>query len=189
MSLRLGNRRLDTKLAIEILASALFICTLVNMPDVDFQHLATRLGLTDRFRIYAALILIAGVGMAIYRYSRVISGYVFILLFYVVNTQMRYRELFQTEADTTTTTTKPIIDPLNLTSGDLSLAEDFLIKQTQSDPNKTQLEKNVVSDIIKQYFLKSNKLTELRDFNDRALQANPVAGASLDVTGLAAGVQ
>jgi hypothetical protein len=188
MTLVLGNRRLDANLSIEILFSVLFICTLVNMPDTDFQQLANRLGLTDRFRIYAALILIACVGMAVYRYSRVISGYIFILLFYVVNTQMRYRELFQAET-TTTTSTNPIKDPLNLTPGDLSLAEDFLIKQTQSDPNKTQLEKNVVTDIIKQYFLKSNKLTELRDFNDRALQANPVAGASLDVTGLAAGVQ
>jgi hypothetical protein len=144
------------------------------------------------------LICIAAVGIALFRYSRVIGGYVFILLFYVMNTQMRYIELFtirKTEDPldafqdqvTTTTTTQPQLDPLNLSAGDLSLAEDFLLKQTAADPNRTDLEKNVVSDIIRQYFIKSNKLAELRDFNDRALKANPTIGPQ-EVTGLATGV-
>ncbi len=195
------NIKLSTKLALEILASLIFICTLVYMPDMDFGHLAMQLGLTERYQIYTLLICIAAVGIALFRYSRVIGGYVFILLFYVMNTQLRYIELFtirKTEdpldnfqdinqtSTTTTTTTKPV-DPLNLTAGDLSLAEDFLIKQTAADPNKTDLEKNVVSDIIRQYFVKSNKLAELRDFNDRALKANPIAGPQ-EVKGLAAGV-
>lgn len=210
--------KITTKLALEILASLIFICTLVYMPDMDFGHLAMQLGLTERYHIYTLLICIAAVGIAIFRYSRVIGGYVFILLFYVMNTQLRYIELFTTRGtselfttkksaeltelftirktedplddfqnvDETTTTTKPV-DPLNLSAGDLSLAEDFLLKQTEADPNKTDLEKNVVSDIIRQYFVKSNKLVELRDFNDRALKANPIAGPQ-EVKGLAAGV-
>jgi hypothetical protein len=194
------------------------------MPDMDFGYLAMQLGLSDRFRIYTLLICIAAFGIALFRYSRVIGGYVFILLFYVMNTQLRYAELFTTrgtselftteqsaeptELFTTsesftirktedpldnfqdvdkTTTTKPLMDPLNLSTGDLSLAEDFLLKQTESDPNKTDLEKNVVSDIIRQYFVKSNKLVELRDFNDQALKANPIAGPQ-EITGLASGV-
>ena len=212
------NIKLTTKLALEILASLIFICTLVYMPDVDFGHLAMQLGLTERYQIYTLLICIAAVGIALFRYSRVIGGYVFILLFYVMNTQLRYIELFTTrgtsELFTTeqsaeptelftirktedplddfqnineTTTTKPVMDQLNLSAGDLSLAEDFLLKQTEADPNKTDLEKNVVSDIIRQYFVKSNKLVELRDFNDRALKANPIAGPQ-EVKGLAAGV-
>jgi hypothetical protein len=166
------------------------------MPDMDFGYLAMQLGLTERYQIYTVLICIAAVGIALFRYSRVIGGYVFILLFYVMNTQLRYIELFtirKTEDPLDdfqnvdeTTTTKPV-DPLNLSAGDLSLAEDFLLKQTAADPNKTDLEKNVVSDIIRQYFVKSNKLVELRDFNDRALKANPIAGP-LEVTGLAEGV-
>jgi hypothetical protein len=191
------NVKLTPKLALEILASLIFICTLVYMPDVDFGHLAMQLGLTERYQIYTLLICIAAVGIALFRYSRVIGGYVFILLFYVMNTQLRYIELFtirKTEdplddfqnINETTTTTKPV-DPLNLSAGDLSLAEDFLLKQTEADPNKTDLEKNVVSDIIRQYFVKSNKLVELRDFNDRALKANPIAGPQ-EVKGLAAGV-
>ena len=190
---------LTTKLALEILASLIFICTLVYMPDVDFGHLAMQLGLTERYQIYTVLICIAAVGIALFRYSRVIGGYVFILLFYVMNTQLRYAELFtirktedpldnfQDMSQTTTTTSKAVMDPLNLSAGDLSLAEDFLLKQTAADPNKTDLEKNVVSDIIRQYFVKSNKLVELRDFNDRALKANPIAGPQ-EVTGLASGV-
>ena len=190
------NVKLTPKLALEILASLIFICTLVYMPDVDFGHLAMQLGLTERYQIYTLLICIAAVGIALFRYSRVIGGYVFILLFYVMNTQLRYIELFtirKTEDPLDdfqnvdeTTTTKPV-DPLNLSAGDLSLAEDFLLKQTEADPNKTDLEKNVVSDIIRQYFVKSNKLVELRDFNDRALKANPIAGPQ-EVKGLAAGV-
>jgi hypothetical protein len=190
------NVKLTPKLAVEILASLIFICTLVYMPDVDFGHLAMQLGLTERYQIYTLLICIAAVGIALFRYSRVIGGYVFILLFYVMNTQLRYIELFtirKTEDPLDdfqnvdeTTTTKPV-DPLNLSAGDLSLAEDFLLKQTEADPNKTDLEKNVVSDIIRQYFVKSNKLVELRDFNDRALKANPIAGPQ-EVKGLAAGV-
>ena len=209
------NRRLAPKLALELLSSLLFICLLVYLPDLDFQHLAEQLGLSDRFRIYTMLICIAAVGIALFRYSRVIGGYVFILLFYVMNTQLRYAELFTTTAqaaklpaelftiesftirktedpldafqDQSTTTTLPQLDPLNLSAGDLSLAEDFLLKQTSADPNRTDLEKNVVSDIIRQYFIKSNKLAELRDFNDRALKANPVRGPQ-EVTGLATGV-
>jgi hypothetical protein len=168
------------------------------MPDLDFGYLAMQLGLTERFQIYTVLICIAAVGIALFRYSRVIGGYVFILLFYVMNTQLRYIELFtirktedplddfQNIDETTTTPIKPV-DPLNLSAGDLSLAEDFLLKQTEADPNKTDLEKNVVSDIIRQYFVKSNKLAELRDFNDRALKANPIAGPQ-EVKGLAEGV-
>ncbi len=210
---------LTTKLALEILASLIFICTLVYMPDMDFGYLAMQLGLTERYQIYTVLICIAAVGIALFRYSRVIGGYVFILLFYVMNTQLRYAELFTTrgtselftteqsaeqtelftirktedpldnfqDGNETTTTTAPVMDPLNLSAGDLSLAEDFLLKQTAADPNKTDLEKNVVSDIIRQYFVKSNKLVELRDFNDRALKANPIGGPQ-EVTGLASGV-
>jgi len=190
------NRRLDPKRGLELLSSLLFICLLVYIPDLDFQHLAEQLGLSDQFRIYTMLICIAAVGIALFRYSRVIGGYVFILLFYVMNTQMRYIELFtirKTEdpldafQDQSTTTTQPQLDPLNLSAGDLSLAEDFLLKQTAADPNRTDLEKNVVSDIIRQYFIKSNKLAELRDFNDRALKANPIGGPQ-EVTGLATGV-
>lgn len=195
------NRRLDPKLALEILSSIIFICVLVYLPDLDFQHLAEQLGLVDRLRIYVMLICFAAFGIALFRYSRIIGGYVFILLFYVMNTQMRYVELFNTESftirktenpldafqDLSTTTTQAQLDPLNLSAGDLSLAEDFLLKQTAADPNRTQLEKNVVSDIIRQYFIKSNKLQELRDFNDRALKANPIAGPQ-EVTGLATGV-
>lgn len=192
------NIKLSAKLSLEILASLIFICTLVYLPDLDFGYLAMQLGLSERYQIYTLLICIATVGIALFRYSRVIGGYVFILLFYVMNTQLRYIELFtirKTEdpfdnfqdVNETTTTTKPPVDPLNLSSGDLSLAEDFLLKQTAADPNKTDLEKNVVSDIIRQYFVKSNKLTELRDFNDRALKANPIAGPQ-EVKGLAAGV-
>ena len=187
------NKRLDPKLLLEILSSIIFICTLVYLPDLDFQYLAEQLGLSDRFRIYTFLICIAAFGIALFRYSRIIGGYVFIMLFYIMNTQLRYIELFTTRKtedpfqDQATTTTQAQLDPLNLSAGDLSLAENFLLKQTAADPNRTDLEKKVVSDIIRQYFIKSNKLAELRDFNDQALKANPIAGPQ-EVTGLATGV-
>lgn len=57
--------------------------------------------------------------------------------------------------------------------------EKYLIEQIQSDPNKTQLDKEIMEDLTKQYFSSSNTLPLLRTFNDDAQNANPIPGDQL----------
>jgi hypothetical protein len=69
------------------------------------------------------------------------------------------------------TATQPL-----LVAQELATAQDFLIKQIESDPNKTKMEKSVINNIINHYFVKSDKLTQLQNFNISAQVANPIAG-------------
>ena len=70
-----------------------------------------------------------------------------------------------------TTATQPL-----LVAQELETVKDFLIKQIESDPNKTKLEKQVIDGIINQYFVKSDKLKQLSNFNVSAQVANPIPG-------------
>ncbi len=181
---------MKTKTKLEILASIAFVCLVVNLPELDLSTTARHIGINSRIGMYLALLLLCLVGFWLTSVSKIIAGYVYIIVVYIFYTQMRFIALFQNPGPdpvaTGQTNTQP--DKLALSAGDLALAEDFLIKQTSADPNRTDLEKQVITDIIKQYFLKSNKLTELRDFNDLVLKANPIGGPQ-EITGLAAGVQ
>jgi hypothetical protein len=49
-----------------------------------------------------------------------------------------------------------------------------LKKQVSSDPNITNLEKEVIQDIYDKYFLNSNNLNKLIKFNNEASKYNPV---------------
>ncbi len=187
MSIFASIRSLNLKTKLELVSSLIFVCLLVNLPDIDLNHIARYTGLNTRISLYLAIIVLCLIGGWLVKYSKIIAGYVYIIVFFLFNTQMRYIELFQDSAPVATLAEKSQPDKLALSAGDLALAEDFLIKQTAADPNRTDLEKQVISDLIKQYFLKSNKLTELRDFNDKVLQANPIGGPQ-EITGLAAGV-
>jgi hypothetical protein len=69
------------------------------------------------------------------------------------------------------TTTLPL-----LVAQDLATAQDFLVKQIQADPNKTKMEKQVIDGIINHYFVKSDKLKQLSNFNISAQVANPIPG-------------
>ncbi len=190
MSIFSGIKSLILKTRLELISSLIFVCLFVNLPDIDLNNIARYTGLNTRISLYLAIIILCLIGGWLVKYSKIIAGYVYIIVFFLFNTQMRYIELFQDSGSASTVATlaaKTQLDKLELSAGDLALAEDFLIKQTAADPNRTDLEKQVISDLIKQYFLKSNKLTELRDFNDKVLQANPIGGPQ-EITGLAAGV-
>lgn len=50
-----------------------------------------------------------------------------------------------------------------------------LKKQVSSDPNITNLEKDVIQDLYDKYFLNSNNLTQLMKFNNEANKYNPVS--------------
>lgn len=57
--------------------------------------------------------------------------------------------------------------------------EKYLLEQIKADPNKTNLDKDVMADLTQQYFSSSNTLPLLRSFNDRSQEANPIPGDQL----------
>lgn len=57
--------------------------------------------------------------------------------------------------------------------------EKYLLEQIQTDPNKTQLDKDIMQDLTQQYFTSSDTLPILRAFNRNAQEANPVPGDQL----------
>lgn len=58
------------------------------------------------------------------------------------------------------------------------LQQKYLLEQIASDPNKTNLDKDIMADLTQQYFASSDTLPMLQDFNAKAQAANPIAGGN-----------
>jgi len=60
----------------------------------------------------------------------------------------------------------------------IKIQQKYILDQIRTDPNKTNLDKDVMEDLTLQYFSSSNTLPLLRDFNKKADESNPVAGGN-----------
>lgn len=161
----------------------IFVAIICIFPDIDYLSLANKYHINNT--IFGLLLLcLAGFGIYMLKHNKTLSTLTFIVFFMLMRTKFNYVELFENNINNipvsefnidSTNTTIPQTRPL-LTEEDLTVAQDFLLKQTQADPNKTPLEKQVINDIITHYFVKSDKLTQLRNFNVSAQVANPIPG-------------
>ena len=167
---------------LELFSIVIFVVIFCTFPDIDYLTLANKYHINNT--IFGLILLcIACVGIYMLRISKTIALLVFIIFFMIMRTRFKYIELFTGSREAfgsefsvdsqvpDTTATQPV-----LVAQELATAQDFLIKQIESDPNKTKMEKSVINNIINHYFVKSDKLKQLKNFNVSAQVANPIPG-------------
>jgi hypothetical protein len=161
-----------------------FIILFCYFPDIDYLTLAKKYHINNTiFALF--LIVLAGIGIYTLKINKGVSALVFIIFFMLMKTRFTYVELFGNqkslesfvnEFSVSSQTPDPNATEPLLVAQELQKAQEFLKKQIQSDPNKTQMEKQVIDDIINHYFVKSDKLKQLSNFNIASQVANPIAG-------------
>lgn len=166
----------------EYICIIIFIIIFCTFSDIDYLTLANKYHINNTF-FGVILLCLACFGIYMLRINKMISVLVFILFFMIMRTRFNYIELFRnpresfgTEFSVDSQEPDPTATQPLLVAQELATAQDFLIKQIESDPNKTKMEKNVINGIINHYFVKSDKLKQLSNFNVSAQVANPIAG-------------
>lgn len=158
-------------LIVNVISTILFVVILVNWYDLNIQNILSRHGIQSSLSLGILLLLIAVLGILIFKFVTKLAGlYIFILLSLVVKSMLRYTELFTVVTQPQTT------QPLDSTDPNFAEIQDFLLKQIASDPNTTEVDKQVIVDITKKYFKNSSKLAEMRDFNESTKEYNPLPG-------------
>lgn len=172
----------NNKFVYESICIIIFIIIFCTFADIDYLTLANKYNINNT--IYGVILLcIACFGIYMLRINKTIAVLIFILFFMIMRTRFNYIELFTNPQESfgsefSVDSQEPdsiATQPL-LVAQELVTAQDFLIKQIESDPNKTKLEKNVINGIINHYFVNSDKLNQLSNFNVSAQVANPIAG-------------
>jgi hypothetical protein len=165
----------------ELLFIFVFVIIFCYFPDIDYLTLATKYHINNTiFGIF--LLILAGLGIYTLKINKTVSVLVFILFFMLIRTRFTYVELFSnkesfaSEFSVSSQTPDPNATEPLLVAQELQKAQDFLKKQIQADPNKTQMEKQIIDDIINNYFVKSDKLKQLSNFNISAQVSNPIPG-------------
>lgn len=168
----------------ELLFIFAFIILFCYFPEIDYLTLAKKYHINNTvFGVF--LLILAGLGIYTLKINKTISVLVFILFFMLMRTRFTYVELFKnkdtkesfaSEFSVSSQTPDPTATEPLLVAQELQIAQEFLKKQIQADPNKTQMEKQVIDDIINNYFVKSDKLKQLSNFNISAQVSNPIPG-------------
>ena len=152
---------MNSSVTVNIILAIIFLYMLYIFPDIRKFKTTYKLSTTQT---YLALIIICSIGIALLKYNNREGGViVFIIIYMLTSAYVDTFELFTGE-------------PANLTFTEKDNVKAFLIAQTQNDPNKTDMEKTVIESIINEYFSKSDKLTQLMDFNISAQVNNPLPG-------------
>jgi hypothetical protein len=160
----------------EGLSALAFLYFFVCYPDMDLNSIARNIHINAPLFVFL-LASAAGLGIWLSKYSRIIAGFIFIIVFMIFKTQLAFVEMFTVDPAQEDSSTTPNEDITKaMTAQDIETAKQFLYKQVESDPNKTPLEKEVVNNLINTYFGKSDKLKDLMNFNVSALVANPIPG-------------
>lgn len=150
--------------AINAISIVLFIIIFVNYPEIDMLGICKQYHINNiTFSLFLIGLVLLGIWLI--PHFKIIAMCIFILFFIIFKTQYMYVELFT-----------DVQQPSQLTSQETEVAKQFLIKQIESDPNKTNLEKAEIDNIISTYFNTSDKLKSLYDFNVAALVNNPLPG-------------
>lgn len=167
---------------LDIIFIALFVLLLIKLPDIDIQEYLENLGINSSFKLIFCLVVLLILTMIIICYSKIMGGILFICITLFLRTQFKYIEAFQKQGNN-----KSVVlnnqesfinsnnnnynknNNYNSNSGDNNITvEKYLLNQIADDPNKTSLEKKIIQDITQKYFLESDKLQKLTDFNNNS---------------------
>ena len=159
----------------------LFIVLLIKLPDIDIQYILENIGINTTIQLTALLVVLLLLSMVTYCYYPITGGIIFICITLFLRTQFKYVEAFYQLPPPIRLTGSRGVDPTNpqttnpqttnpqttKKNKDLTV-EEYLLNQIVDDPNKTNLEKEVIKDITQKYFLNSDKLQKLTDFNEES---------------------
>tara|TARA_B100000242_G_scaffold267740_1_gene217386 strand:+ start:850 stop:1386 length:537 start_codon:yes stop_codon:yes gene_type:complete len=158
---------------LDVIMCILFIVLLVILPDINIQDTLNKIGINTSFKLTLSLVLLLMVALVLYCYSKIIGSIIFICVSLFLKTQFKYVEAFQQpirlslRKDSNTVFPKKEINKQTSNKKDFTV-EEYLLNQIADDPNKTDLEKKIIQDITQKYFLNSDKLQKLTDFNDES---------------------
>jgi len=144
----------------------LFFILIIYLPDIDIQNALEQIGINTTFKLTLVLVLLLCLAMIIYCYSKITGCVIFACTSLFLRTQFKYVEAYQELSKNNNTE--------NTKNKELTV-EEYLLKQISDDPNKTNLEKQIIKDITQKYFLNSDKLQKLSTFNEESEKMNIAA--------------
>ena len=158
---------------LDVLLCILFVLFIVILPDINIQDQLNKIGINTSFKLYLVLVLLSLGAMIIFCYSKISGGIIFICISLFLKTQFRYVETFQSlRLSVLRNNNNRVLPKNNLKTQTKNkkdfTVEEYLLNQIVDDPNKTDLEKQIIQDITQKYFLNSDKLQKLTDFNEES---------------------
>jgi len=190
------------KTSLDSLSVILFFILIIYLPDIDIQNALEKIGINNTFKLTIVLVLLLVLAMITYCYSKITGCVIFACTSLFLRTQFKYVEAYQ-EPVRLKRSTETTLKKLNLVSDNIILpkldlpkfntpklsknnntkntknkeltVEEYLLKQISDDPNKTNLEKQIIKDITQKYFLNSDKLQKLSSFNEESEKYNIAA--------------
>lgn len=166
------------KTSLDSLSVILFFILIIYLPDIDIQNALEQIGINTTFKLTLVLVLLLLLAMITYCYSKITGCVIFACTSLFLRTQFKYVEAYQNlirlSVPTEPTPTKLNNNTENTKNKELTV-EEYLLKQISDDPNKTNLEKQIIKDITQKYFLNSDKLQKLSSFNEESEKYNIVA--------------
>ena len=150
---------------INILFIIVFIYILTNLKQFNesFNKLIIQYLGPSQLLYYIVLILIVCFNVILCSYSKLSAGILFIIFIIIIKHNINksiYIEQFNS-VDTNADYIKQSV-------------MEQLKEQVSNDPNITNIEKTVINDIYDKYFLESNNLDILTEFNNKASEFNPI---------------
>lgn len=166
------------KTSLDSLSVILFFILIIYLPDIDIQNALEQIGINTTFKLTLVLVLLLLLAMITYCYSKITGCVIFACTSLFLRTQFKYVEAYQNlvrlSVSTEPTPTKSNNNTKNTKNKELTV-EEYLLKQISDDPNKTNLEKQIIKDITQKYFLNSDKLQKLSSFNEESEKYNIAA--------------
>lgn len=154
------------KTSLDSISVILFFILIIYLPDIDIQNSLEQIGINTTFKLTIVLVLLLCLAMIIYCYSKITGCVIFACTSLFLRTQFKYVESYQELPKNNNTE--------NTKNKELTV-EEYLLKQISDDPNKTNLEKQIIKDITQKYFLNSDKLQKLSTFNEESEKMNIAA--------------
>lgn len=142
-----------------------FICILTNLKKFNesFNKLIIQYLGPSQLLYYLVLILIVCFNVILCSYSKLSAGILFIIFIIIIKHNINktiYVEPFNNVETNSDYIKQSVMNQLK--------------EQVSNDPNITSMEKTVINDIYDKYFLQSNNLDILTEFNNKASEFNPV---------------
>lgn len=148
---------------INILFIIVFICILTNLKKFNesFNKLIIQYLGPSQLLYYLVLILIVCFNVILCSYSKLSAGILFIIFIIIIKHTINKTIYIESFVETNSDYIKQSV-------------MNQLKEQVSNDPNITSMEKTVINDIYDKYFLQSENLDILTEFNNKASEFNPV---------------
>ena len=167
------------KHSLDSISVILFFILIIYLPDIDIQTSLESIGINTTFKLTIVLVLLISLAMITYCYSKITGCIIFACTSLFLRTQFKYVEAYQNKrlrVRTYNNLPKNMIKSENDNIQKVELTvEEYLLKQISDDPNRTNLEKQIIKDITQKYFLNSDNLKKLTDFNEESEKNNIAA--------------